>query len=70
MSTDLMVKFTLSAQQYYSQTFDYDIGYIKNPSVASFVQGFNIVIDDSNGNVIYSVTDGSQVIIQPGSITN
>ncbi len=50
MSTERMVKFTLPSQQYYSQTFDYDIGYIKNPSAASFVQGFNIVVEDTNGN--------------------
>jgi hypothetical protein len=27
-------------------------------------------VEDSNGNVLYSVTDGSQVIIQPGSISS
>jgi hypothetical protein len=68
-STARMISFNLTAQQFYSQTYDFEIGYIRNPGVSSFVSGFRFIVEDSKGTVLYSVTDGNMVIIQPGTIT-
>ena len=60
----------MASTHYYTDTYDFEIGFIKNPSIAdpNGDSNFRVTIEDSSGNVQYDVYSSSPVIIYPGDI--
>lgn len=65
---DGYIAITLSSLSTYTETFDYEIGFIKNPSASQLVTSFRVVIEDSTGTVLYDVYASNFVVIQAGDI--
>ena len=64
------IQITLASTHYFTDTYDFEIGFIKNPSIAdpNGDSNFRVTIEDPSGNVQFDVLSSSPVIIYPGDI--
>jgi hypothetical protein len=62
-AAEKMIQFTISSTVTFEFNFDYELGFLKNPSVQSFVSGFRVKLENSAGTVLYEVQDSGYVAI-------
>ena len=69
-TADRFIQITLASANTYTDIYDFEVGFIKNPGTAdpNGDSNFRIVIEDSLGNVQFDVMSGTPVMISPGDI--